>query len=209
MRSGLRAERGAQSAAEYCAFQFVWVRRDQWVADLQKVDGVRFSPLIYTDHTDRADLHAGPALQSTTVELMSLFRRQLSTFGLLLWTTLSVSAAPATKWSAQWEPTKLVNGSPVLFRVTAPLQLTELTGKFSGTGILISLQHGMPLLVWICRRKPGDQAGHIHIARRGQKPDGKEAAMSYAVRSRGSALSLPARSKSRPLLWSHPRKRSQ
>ena len=59
MRLGLRAERGAESAAEYCAFQFVWVWRDEWFADLQEVGGVRFSPLIYTDHTDKADLNAG------------------------------------------------------------------------------------------------------------------------------------------------------
>jgi hypothetical protein len=29
------------------------------------------------------------------------------------------------RWSAQWEPAKPVNGSPVLFRVTAPPNLKE------------------------------------------------------------------------------------
>ncbi|HEV7673843.1 MAG TPA: hypothetical protein VGQ12_04870, partial [Candidatus Angelobacter sp.] len=59
---------------------------------------------------------------------------KLETFFLV--TILFGISAPAQvrgqKWSAQWEPTKLVNGSPVLFRVTAPLQLTELQGNFLG-----------------------------------------------------------------------------
>jgi murein DD-endopeptidase MepM/ murein hydrolase activator NlpD len=40
--------------------------------------------------------------------------------------------ARGQSWSAKWEPAKLVNGSPVLFRVTAPFQLTELHGNFLG-----------------------------------------------------------------------------
>ena len=51
---------------------------------------------------------------------------------LLAVTGLPASAAPRAAWSAQWEPVKLVNGSPVLFRVTAPRQVTALTGNFLG-----------------------------------------------------------------------------
>jgi murein DD-endopeptidase MepM/ murein hydrolase activator NlpD len=39
-------------------------------------------------------------------------------------------------WSAKWEPTKLVNGSPVIFRVTAPSKLKELKGNFLGQELL-------------------------------------------------------------------------
>jgi murein DD-endopeptidase MepM/ murein hydrolase activator NlpD len=42
----------------------------------------------------------------------------------------SARALPAQPWSVQWEPAKLVNGSPVLLRVTAPGQITELHGNF-------------------------------------------------------------------------------
>ncbi|HKR96522.1 MAG TPA: hypothetical protein VJW55_14200, partial [Candidatus Angelobacter sp.] len=31
-----------------------------------------------------------------------------------------------------WEPVKLVNGSPVLFRLRAPAKLSELKGEFLG-----------------------------------------------------------------------------
>src|SRR6478736_6246362 len=60
------------------------------------------------------------------------FRLRLSVLCFLLLASFSASAAPLAKWRAQWEPVKLVNGSPVLFRVTAPLQLTELKGNFLG-----------------------------------------------------------------------------
>lgn len=60
------------------------------------------------------------------------FRPQFLILCFLLLASFSGSAAPAAKWRAQWEPTKLVNGSPVLFRVTAPLQLAELHGNFLG-----------------------------------------------------------------------------
>ena len=63
---------------------------------------------------------------------MLFFRRRFSTLCLLLLTSFSVSAAASEKWSAQWEPTKLVNGSPIIFRVTAPSQITELHGNFLG-----------------------------------------------------------------------------
>jgi murein DD-endopeptidase MepM/ murein hydrolase activator NlpD len=112
---------------------------------------------------------------------MSRFRRQLSTFCLLLSTTLSVSAAPATKWNAQWEPTKLVNGSPVLFRVIAPLQLTELNGNFLGQEF--SFRFSTACHCWYgfagvsLATKPGTYTLHVE----GKSQTGKEATMSYAV----------------------------
>lgn len=112
---------------------------------------------------------------------MSRFRRQLSTFCLLLSTTLSVSAAPATKWSAQWEPTKLVNGSPVLFRVIAPLQLTELNGNFLGQEF--SFRSSTACHCWYgfagvsLATKPGTYTLRVE----GKSQTGKEATMSYAV----------------------------
>jgi murein DD-endopeptidase MepM/ murein hydrolase activator NlpD len=39
-------------------------------------------------------------------------------------------------WSAEWEPAKLVNGSPVIFRVTAPRELKEIKGSFLGQELL-------------------------------------------------------------------------
>ncbi|HEX4646113.1 MAG TPA: hypothetical protein VH598_10940, partial [Verrucomicrobiae bacterium] len=65
---------------------------------------------------------------------MSRYRFKLEIIFLVV-ILLGVSAPAQVggqKWSAQWEPVKLVNGSPVLFRVTAPKQVTALTGNFLG-----------------------------------------------------------------------------
>lgn len=49
----------------------------------------------------------------------------------------NLAAQPAKKsvaklWSAQWQPATVVNGSPVVFRVTPPARLDSLTGKWLG-----------------------------------------------------------------------------
>lgn len=112
---------------------------------------------------------------------MLLFRPQLSILGLLLWASLSASAAPATKWMAQWEPTKLVNGSPVLFRVTAPLQFEQLHGNFLGQDF--SFRSSTACHCWYgfagvrLETKPGTYTLRVE----GKSAGGKEATMSYLV----------------------------
>ncbi len=112
---------------------------------------------------------------------MLLFLRQLSILGFVLWASFSASAAPAAKWSAQWEPTKLVNGSPVLFRVAAPLQLTELQGNFLGQEF--SFRSSTACHCWYgfagvsLATKPGTYTLRVE----GKSQTGKEATMSYAV----------------------------
>ena len=100
----------------------------------------------------------------------------------LLLASLCASAAPPTKWPAQWEPTKLVNGSPVLFRVTAPLQLTELNGNFLGQEF--SFRSSKTCRCWYgfagvgLATKPGTYTLRVE----GKGTGGKETAMSYLVR---------------------------
>ncbi|HSK43357.1 MAG TPA: M23 family metallopeptidase, partial [Candidatus Binatia bacterium] len=112
---------------------------------------------------------------------MSFFRRQLLILVLLLWASFFASATPATKWMAQWEPTKPVNGSPVVFRVTAPLQLQELRGNFLGQEI--SFRPSQACHCWYAfagvslATKPGTYTLHVE----GKDAAGKEATMSYAV----------------------------
>src|SRR6267142_1594423 len=112
---------------------------------------------------------------------MSFFRRQLSILGFMLWASFVASAAPAAKWTAQWEPTKLVNGSPVLFRVSAPLQLTELRGNFLGQEI--SFRSSAACHCWYAfagvslATKPGTYTLHVE----GKGKGGKDATMSYTV----------------------------
>jgi murein DD-endopeptidase MepM/ murein hydrolase activator NlpD len=102
-------------------------------------------------------------------------------FCFLLLASFSASAAPATKWMAQWEPTKLVNGSPVLFRVTAPLQLTELQGNFLGQEL--SFRPSQTCHCWYgfagvsLTTKPGTYTLRVE----GKGTGEKDAVMSYAV----------------------------
>jgi murein DD-endopeptidase MepM/ murein hydrolase activator NlpD len=109
------------------------------------------------------------------------FRPRLSILCFLLLACLAVSAAPPAKWSAQWEPVKLVNGSPVLFRVTAPLQLTELKGNFLGQEF--SFRSSKACHCWYgfagvnLTTKPGTYTLRVD----GKGEGGKEAAMSYLV----------------------------
>jgi hypothetical protein len=112
---------------------------------------------------------------------MFFFRGQLSISCFLLLASFAASAAPAAKWSAQWEPTKLVNGSPVLFRVSAPLQLTELRGDFLGQEI--SFRSSAACHCWYAfagvslATKPGTYTLHVE----GKNKSGKDASMSYTV----------------------------
>jgi len=110
------------------------------------------------------------------------FRQQLSILCLLLATACaSADSRPRGKWSAKWEPTKLVNGAPVLFRVTAPLQLTELRGSFLGQEF--SFRSSKACHCWYgfagvsLTTKPGTYTLHVD----GKGSGEKEATMSYAV----------------------------
>ena len=115
---------------------------------------------------------------------MSCCRFKLETIFLL--TILFGLSAPAQvrgqKWSAQWEPSKLVNGSPVLFRVSAPLQLSELQGNFLGQEF--SFRSSEACHCWYAfagvslATKPGTYT--LRVA--GKDRGGKETAMSYLVR---------------------------
>lgn len=95
--------------------------------------------------------------------------------------SVSASAAPTRKWMAQWEPTRLVNGSPVLFRVTAPSRLAELRGNFLGQEF--SFRSSKACHCWYAfagvslSTKPGSYTLRVE----GKGPAEKEAAMSYVV----------------------------
>jgi murein DD-endopeptidase MepM/ murein hydrolase activator NlpD len=116
------------------------------------------------------------------IDHILFFRRYLFLLVLLLSTNFSASATLPVKWNAQWEPTKLVNGSPVLFRVTAPLQLAELNGNFLGQEF--SFRSSKTCHCWYAlagvslTTKPGTYTLRVE----GKGTGGNETAMSYLVR---------------------------
>ena len=113
---------------------------------------------------------------------MSRYRFKLETILVTILFGLFAPAQVSThKWMAQWEPTKLVNGSPVLFRVTAPLQLEELRGNFLGQDF--SFRPSQACHCWYAfagvslATKPGIYTLRVE----GKNKDGKDASMRYAV----------------------------
>jgi murein DD-endopeptidase MepM/ murein hydrolase activator NlpD len=93
--------------------------------------------------------------------------RLLSRLFFLL-TILGVSAnasTPVKTWRIQWEPARIVNGSPVLFRVTAPATVKELTGNFLGQEL--SFRHSDGCHCWYAlagaslNTKPGRYTLHL------------------------------------------------
>jgi biotin carboxyl carrier protein len=119
---------------------------------------------------------------------MSRYRFKLETIFLvtILFGLPALAQVRTQKWMAQWEPTKLVNGSPVLFRVTAPLQMTELRGNFLGQEF--SFRPSTACHCWYgfagvnLATKPGTYTLHVD----GKTKSGKDAEMSYAVAVRAA-----------------------
>lgn len=82
---------------------------------------------------------------------------------------------------AQWEPTKLVNGSPVLFEVMAPLQLTELQGNFLGQEFSFRSSKACHCWYAFAGVSLETKAGTYTLRVEGKGAGGKDAAMSYTV----------------------------
>ena len=88
---------------------------------------------------------------------------------------------PVPPWSAQWEPARVVNGSPVLFHVTTPARIKEMTGSFLGQELIFRFGAGCKCWYAIAgvslNTKPGRYT--LHVEGKGQAQE--KATMNYAV----------------------------
>src|SRR5947209_2968337 len=123
MRPGLYSQSRAKSRGERRPFQFLRLRRDQWLTNFQKMAGIT------------CFRRSGEAQSRDVACYVSTAKFRIPPRILLLLTVFIVSAKSAPQWRVQFEPTRIVNGSPVLFRVTAPTAVKELTGNFLGQEI--------------------------------------------------------------------------
>jgi murein DD-endopeptidase MepM/ murein hydrolase activator NlpD len=87
----------------------------------------------------------------------------------------------AQNWSAHWEPVKLVNGSPMLFRVTAPRQVTALTGNFLGQDLSFRSSQSCHCWYALAGVSLSTKPGRYTLRVEGVEPGEKKVAMSYAV----------------------------
>jgi murein DD-endopeptidase MepM/ murein hydrolase activator NlpD len=76
---------------------------------------------------------------------------------------------------------KLVNGSPVLFRVTAPKQLTALTGNFLGQDLSFRLSQSCHCWYAFAGVNLATKPGRYTLSVQGTGQGEKKAGMSYAV----------------------------
>src|SRR5215470_590099 len=82
-----------------------------------------------------AEVEVSAALRlGTSAESAVGLTRSLCFVALLLWSATGM-AAPASSWSVTYQPTRIVNGAPVLFRVTTPKTSRSLSGRWLGHDI--------------------------------------------------------------------------
>src|SRR5438445_9085216 len=114
-----------------------------------------------------------------------MFRSKLQREIVFLLTFMVGLGAPAQvrgkKWSAQWEPVKLVNGSPVLFRVTAPKQVAALAGNFLGQDLSFRLSQSCHCWYALAGVSLATKPGRYTLRVEGVEPGEKKAGMSYPV----------------------------
>src|SRR5262245_20019181 len=102
--------------------------------------------------------------------------------GLVIMTTaLSAHTFARDPWSVQWEPVRLVNGSPVLFRVTAPAGLKDLTGDFLGQGLSFRFSKACHCWYAIAGVGLNTKSGKYTLHVVGKSASEKEASLNYAV----------------------------
>ena len=94
-------------------------------------------PKCYADEMKPALLCGQPPLAVRRSEAPRLLRCSLLFLALLGLLALPSSAAT---WSVRAEPTTLLNGAPVLFRVQAPAKLETLRGSWVGHELTFSYQ---------------------------------------------------------------------
>lgn len=85
--------------------------------------------------------------------------------------------SPATNWSLQFQPARIVNGSPVVFRVTAPKAVRSLSGSWLGHDLAFSFDPQQKIWFALAGASLETKAGVYPIELHAETPDGQ--AISY------------------------------
>jgi murein DD-endopeptidase MepM/ murein hydrolase activator NlpD len=111
-------------------------------------------------------------------------RFQFAMAGVLI-AVLQTAANPlaSDSWSVTWEPAQLVNGSPVLFRVTAPAPLTALQGTWSDRELSFRFDRACNCWYGIAGVDLNAQAGKypLRLKGTGKDQDNGKLAFTYEV----------------------------
>jgi murein DD-endopeptidase MepM/ murein hydrolase activator NlpD len=137
------------------------------------------------------------ALFRSAINTMCRSRRLFSSIWFLLTiTSVSVNASAPDRWKAQWEPTRVVNGSPVLFRVNAPPSVKELEGEFLGQELAFRSNAGCRCWYAIAGVGLNTKPGRYELRLNGNREGAQTASFSYTVMVRAahypfSKITLP------------------
>lgn len=118
---------------------------------------------------------------------MSRYRFKFgASFLLAIMFGLSAAAQVRGKWIAKWEPVKLVNGSPVLVRVSAPLQLTELHGNFLGQEFSFRSSQACHCWYAIAGVSLNTKPGKYELRLTGKRAAAQDTSFSYSITVRAA-----------------------
>ncbi len=87
----------------------------------------------------------------------------------------------APRLSVHWQPQRLVNGSPILFRVSSPVKLRSLTGHWFGHEVFFSFNAKTKLWYGVSGVSLETKPGAYTLQLTGEVPRGKEISFSRKV----------------------------
>jgi len=86
----------------------------------------------------------------------------------------------AAPWSLQWQPQRLVNGAPVMFRVVPPVRLAKLIGKWNSHEVSFSFDPARKVWFALAGVSLETHSGSYELQLKGTTNDGRE--VSYVRR---------------------------
>ena len=84
----------------------------------------------------------GGALRRPRLWSVTLVLTLFSILASLHATAASSKGVGAEAWAVQWQPTELVNGSPVIFEVTPPARVTRVSAKWLDHDVFLTYDKG-------------------------------------------------------------------
>jgi len=145
---------------------------------------------------DAEEFRSGTARQSSlgsarvkprSAEDGRFFWRRVCAVLLLAGLSIFANAAPVPKqWRVQIEPIRVVNGSPLLLRVTPPAALDELKADFLGQALAFRFSAGCHCWYAIAGVSLETKPGRYELRLNGKRNDGHSASFDYPVAVRAA-----------------------
>jgi murein DD-endopeptidase MepM/ murein hydrolase activator NlpD len=95
---------------------------------------------------------------------------------------ISAASRPVHSWAITWQPARLVNGSPILFRVKAPMKLSSLSAKWIDHEVLFSFDPKSKTWFGIAGVSLETHPGKYSLLLTGKTESGNEVSSEKAVR---------------------------